>query len=247
MSTSLPVVWSCGGGVQSAAIAVLIEQGRLPTPDRAIIVDTGYEASTTWKYFDKWIHPRMRAVGLEVERVSKATYTKVDVWHPNGMIHLPVYRIGVKFPTFCSSEWKTAIIARHLKATGVKACESWIGISADEASRVRTKGKIAWQRLSYPLIYKVPLTRKLCISEVLAAGWDMPPRSSCFMCPNHSNASWRDLDPEDMAQAIEFEHKMREIDPTLFLHRSCKPLESVRFTNDDQATVDGCSSGNCFT
>jgi hypothetical protein len=41
-------VFSSGGGTQSAAIAALIVQGRLPKPDFVVIADTDYECSSTW-------------------------------------------------------------------------------------------------------------------------------------------------------------------------------------------------------
>lgn len=34
-------VWSFGGGVQSAAIAVMVVKGVLPRPDLIVIADTG--------------------------------------------------------------------------------------------------------------------------------------------------------------------------------------------------------------
>ena len=40
-------IWSCGGGTQSGAIAVLIGQGKLPKPDLCFMTDTGREKSST--------------------------------------------------------------------------------------------------------------------------------------------------------------------------------------------------------
>ncbi len=50
MTQARTQLWSSGGGVQSAAIAALIVQGRIAPPDLAIIVDTEREQSTTWDY-----------------------------------------------------------------------------------------------------------------------------------------------------------------------------------------------------
>ena len=36
-------IWSCGGGTQSGAMAVLIAQGRLPKPDLCYMTDTGWQ------------------------------------------------------------------------------------------------------------------------------------------------------------------------------------------------------------
>lgn len=45
-------VFSSGGGTQSAAIAALIIQERLPRPDFAAIVDTEREHPAVWEYHD---------------------------------------------------------------------------------------------------------------------------------------------------------------------------------------------------
>ena len=53
----MTTVWSYGGGTQTAAIAVLILQGRLPKPDIAVMADTGREIASTWDYLRnlRWI------------------------------------------------------------------------------------------------------------------------------------------------------------------------------------------------
>jgi hypothetical protein len=40
-----PVVWSYGGGTQSAAIAVLVLRGESPRPELVVMADTGREVS----------------------------------------------------------------------------------------------------------------------------------------------------------------------------------------------------------
>ena len=49
VATKRNLIWSCGGGTQSAAIAALIVQGRLPIPDISLMVDTEREKSGTWE------------------------------------------------------------------------------------------------------------------------------------------------------------------------------------------------------
>ena len=58
-------IWSYGGGKQSAAIAALILQDRLPKPDLIVMADTGRERSSTWRYLDGVIGPSLDQVGLE--------------------------------------------------------------------------------------------------------------------------------------------------------------------------------------
>lgn len=61
------IVWSYGGGTQSIAIAILVQQGRLPRPDRVVIADTGYEFRQTWQYTNEHIAPLLAEIGLEIE------------------------------------------------------------------------------------------------------------------------------------------------------------------------------------
>ena len=58
-------IWSCGGGVQSTAIAALIIRGHLPTPDLAVIADTERELSTTWEYLEKYTAPPFRELTVK--------------------------------------------------------------------------------------------------------------------------------------------------------------------------------------
>lgn len=53
----MTIVWSYGGGVQSAAIGVLIREGVLPVPDLAVIADTGRERRSTWEYLRRFMQP----------------------------------------------------------------------------------------------------------------------------------------------------------------------------------------------
>jgi hypothetical protein len=64
--TADPVVWSCGGGTQSAAISALIVRGELPKPSAAIIADTGREASETWRYYECTLKPALEAQAAEI-------------------------------------------------------------------------------------------------------------------------------------------------------------------------------------
>jgi hypothetical protein len=83
-------VWASGGGVQSAAIAALIVQGRL-RPDLCVIVDTEREQSTTWTYMDEVITPALSKVGVKLERVRKSEFEHRDLHSSTGTLLLPVY------------------------------------------------------------------------------------------------------------------------------------------------------------
>lgn len=245
-------VWSSGGGTQSAAIAALIVQGKLPAPDLAIIVDTEREKSATWEYLEAVISPALVAAGVELVRVPKSLFTDVDLYAGNGDLLIPAYTNATgelgKLPTFCSDKWKRRVVQRWLRAQGVVSCDCWIGISVDEMRRMRLSRE-GWFQHRYPLI-ELRMRRSDCYAVVKAQGWPEPPRSACWMCPQMGDREWGEMQreaPEDFARAIEFEREMRQADPYAYLHASCRPLDSIDFTEQPGLFNDqGCASGMCF-
>jgi len=248
-------VWSCGGGTQSAAIAALIIQGKLPKPDVSLIVDTEREKTSTWEYLDGVLSPELAKVGVEIVRVDSSKFKTCDLVSVNGEhLLMPMFtnQSGqmAKFQAYCSAEWKRDVISRWMRSQGIKQATNWIGISLDEMSRVRTP-RATWLQLRYPLIFDVPMTRQDCINLVREMGWPESPRSSCWMCPNMRDAEWREMKethPADFQMAVAMDYALRLKDPNVFLHQSCKPLDQVDFTNYQGGLFDkGCSSGYCFT
>jgi hypothetical protein len=61
----MTTVWSYGGGTQTAAIAVLILQGKLPKPDIAVMADTGREIQSTWDYLYTVVQPALDSIGVD--------------------------------------------------------------------------------------------------------------------------------------------------------------------------------------
>jgi hypothetical protein len=239
-------VWSCGGGVQSAAIAALIIQRLLPKPDYSIIVDTEREKSTTWTYYDSVLRPELQKVGVDLERVLKSRYATVDLYSGNGDVLIPAHtRPAGQLDTYCSNEWKKRVVMRHCRELGVKVCQNWIGISIDEMQRVRT-GPPAWFQPRYPLIFDTPMSRGACLQLVKRMGWPPAPRSSCWMCPHHDDSEWLEMTPEDMGKAVAFEREIQAHDANCYLHRSHQPIDQVDFKKRIESK-DGCQTGFCFT
>ena len=74
-------LWSCGGGRQSAGIAALICQERLPRPDHVVMVALEWERRATWDYVCGYIRPAIRAMGIPftiVPRKKYATFLSVS-------------------------------------------------------------------------------------------------------------------------------------------------------------------------
>ena len=245
------IVWSYGGGTQTAAIAALVLMDELPKPDIVIMADTGYEVTETFTYLNNVINPALSKIGLSVTIIGQE-------WASHGLIKsdrilIPAYttkngRVG-KLPTFCSNEWKQRPIRRWLRAQGVKQADLWLGISMDELERMRPSG-LKWLVNKYPLIEMRPTYRYECYTLVGKMGWPKPPKSRCWMCPNMSPLNWRELKkryPEDFAKAVKFENELQKRDEHMFLHSAAKPLrEAVEENEQQQFLFDGCDSGFCF-
>jgi len=245
------LVWSCGGGTQSAAIAALIIRGEIPKPDLSFIVDTGREKSGTWEYLEGVIVPALEAIGVTLHRVSKEQYATVDLYAGNGDLLLPVFtdqegRLS-KMPPFCSDKWKQRVGRRWLREQGVQSCRLMLGMSLDETRRTK-KSDVDWIVNVYPLV-DLWVRRADCLRIVREMGWPPPPRSACWMCPNMSNREWREMRqdyPEDWENALAMERQIRARDPHVYLHLSGVPLEEADLSVEASGDPGGCESGLCF-
>ena len=248
----LTTVWSCGGGVQSTAIAALIVRGALPKPDYAIMVDVGREKASTWAYVHGTLRPALAAAGVDLVIIE----TQNTSVYSGDVLLIPAYRKagdtgGIKFRTFCSATWKQHTTARWLRARGVERFEAWVGISADEAHRIRDS-RNRWAQVRYPLVERC-LDKADCLRLAKEQGWPQPPRTSCWMCPSMADAEWvdmRDHWPEDWARAVAFERELQKKDPAVSLHRQMIPLADVTFnserpTNQRKLFMGACDGSEC--
>lgn len=246
------VTMSYGGGIQTVAIITLILEGRLPKPDLIVMADTGREVQTTWDYLAQVVQPSIRAIGLQVE-ICGHDYARYDIVK-NGAVLLPAFTrqkgtIG-KMPTFCSGEWKQRPIRRWLRARGVMDTAVWLGISMDEAERMRASG-LKWYQHVYPLIEMIPMRRAQCVQQIQQFGWEVPHKSRCWMCPNQSPDAWRNmkrLKNGDFEKAVQLEKEVQKEDRDLYFHPLAVPLDQAVEQSEQQSDMfDGCDSGYCFT
>jgi hypothetical protein len=260
-------VFSSGGGTQSAAIAALIVQGRLPKPDFCVIADTGYEMPTTWNYWHGVIVPELAKVGVKAERIplefqSVPAHGRDWQSHNENTILLPMFSNQSggkgKLKGFCSSRWKVEVVDRYLRRThGIKRSQycKWIGFSFDEQKRIAAmmQGE-EYKRglIRFPLAQAQDAIMRRHDSAALLfeMGWPEAPRSRCFMCPNQSDWEWREVKqdyPEYFQKAVDLERQILSVDHHAFMHQSCKPLDEVDFTQDDLFSSGAqCSTGMCF-
>ncbi|GLP95302.1 hypothetical protein [Paraferrimonas sedimenticola] len=258
-------VLSSGGGTQSNAMIVLISQGKLPKPDLIVMVDTEREMSNVFDYQREHILPLCEAMGIEYHIIKKSEYTEHDLTTKNDdeRVLPPFFIVNddtgeiSKMPGFCSGKWKTEPFQRHInklygeKYATKRGVEVWLGITIDEAQRVKVTGG-KWNRV-YPLV-EMMLTRQMCIQIVEDAGLPTPPRSHCWMCPNRHNNDWADMQanhPEEFAKAVEFEKNLIAKWPQYRVNRSADPLGVQTFVDDGRGTqldlIQFCDTGMCFT
>ena len=255
----MSIVWSCGGGTQSAAIAALIVRGDLPDPDVAVIADTGREASATWRYFDRVLKPELAAIGVDLVRLPHSYagigWNTVDLWggEDKKTVLMPMFTtqkgtVG-QASKYCSNEWKSRPVDRYIRSLGLTEGSIWIGFSIDEFQRMRAHDPKARWNHAYPLVER-RMSRGDCVAAVERMGWPTPPRSACWMCPYRSDAEWlhlKDTDPGDFEAAVELERIIQMTDPKLHFHRSGRRLAEADFNEDQIDMLDECASGMCFT
>jgi hypothetical protein len=252
------IVKSTGAGVQSTAIALLIEDGTLPKPDAAIFADTGWEPAAVYEQVDRLAELYAR-LEIPFYRVSKGHLRRDAVDPEHRYASIPYF---VRNPDGsegmgrrqCTSEYKLAPITRKVRELlGAKApdfrrvpksrlAEQWVGFSTDEvirANRRKDSQGVSYLTTRYPLL-ELGMSRDDCERLLAERGWGNTVKSACIGCPYHGNAQWRDLrdnHPDEWADAVEFDAAIRKggsrglpLNGEAFLHRSRVPL--------DQAPID---------
>ena len=245
-------VLSLGAGVQSTTMALMAAKGELPMPDCAIFADTQWEPKHVYAHLD-WLEGKLpfpvhRVTGGSLKddtvRRGRADGGRVAAipWHglmPNGTRSMGRRQ--------CTNEYKLRPLQRKvvelLGGRPKAGCEMWIGISTDEAGRMKPS-RVGYIVNRWPLI-DLGMSRNSCIAWMEKNGYPRPPKSSCLGCPFHSDNEWRIIKsgPVDeweetvaIDKAIRNQPKMKM---QQFMHRSCKPLDEVDFsTLEDHGQVN---------
>lgn len=229
---------SLGWGVQSFTLAAMVALGELPPVDVAIHADTAHERSDTYAFAEKWT-PWLVERGVNVATVRN---DDTGIINSYGGVMIPGFMsMGINTGMFsrqCTDNWKRAPIRRYLQANRAgKPVEQWIGISLDEALRMK-ESNVKYVTHRWPLIEK-RMTRGACIQWLKAHGLDVPPKSSCVFCPYHDTRSWQELKARggaDWEQAVKADEAIRKVRPPydLFVHPARKPLTEIDLRADEQ-------------
>lgn len=248
---------SLGAGVQSSTLALMAAAGEIsPMPDAAIFADTGWEPIGVYTWLD-WLETQLP---FPVHRVS-AGNIRTDILHgkitekgTTRWVSPPLYTLGKKgkgiIPRQCTSEYKIEPIIKHLRSmlgwvprqrsTPGISVTCWIGISSDEASRMKIS-RNRWIENRWPLI-EGRLTRGHCLEWLERKMHEFPAapkveRSACIGCPFRSNAEWRALSAAEFEDACVVDDFIRtrfrksgqdnDMHDEVFLHRDAIPLRDA--------------------
>lgn len=229
-------VMSFGGGVQSWGYAALAALSEVPMPELAVMLDTGRECASTWRYLEA--HRTALPFQLAVVRPSLP-----GIFYHNGDCLLPAYFDGGKLPAFCSGKWKRDPFRRYLRQTlGIKRARVIFGISYDEAQRM-TNATPKWQTNVYPLVEQ-QIRRGDCLQAALDYFGEAPPRSRCWMCPNQNREDWLGIPDGELAQAAAVDADIRRLG--LYLSRHRVPLRDGLTLDAAQLDLFGDDCDGCY-
>ncbi len=252
MSAPFRVI-SFGGGTQSSALLLMALEGRFgDRPDAAIFVDTHGEPGHVYD----WIEFMRQSVAPFPIHVCSGGDLGKDALAGKRRASLPYHSTGqdgrpTLLKRFCSSSYKVKPflkMARSLAPKGAQI-ETWLGISMDEAHRMKTNPEKRFTN-RYPLVDS-RLSRQDCIEDVERRLGHKPPRSACFFCPFRSDREWiqmKEADPAAFERALRFDEEIRKSDPRwgrdIFLHRSLRPLGEAPLMHESQGAMFVDQFGN---
>lgn len=262
--------WGCG--VQSTALAVMSALGEIDPLDVVITADTGWERRATYQvreFYTKWLRER----GVRVEIVSAGNIRQEGaVEH----IHIPFFTSdGGPLQRQCTRHFKITPVRRRLREIAgyhqtkpphppANTIELWLGISWDEFERIN-KSRVKFVKHRWPLI-EGKVSRNECENYLEGMGLPVPVKSACLGCPYRAASEWaemREQDPEEFAQAVEFDEQNRHnplakrgasTADELFVYKYASPLATADLERDarrervgKQQALFVCESGYCFT
>ena len=147
---------------------------------------------------------------------------------------------------FCSGEWKTRVFRRFCNEKfNEKSYGVFYGFSTDEIHRAaRMKLSKKWNPI-FPLL-DLQMRRGDCIALVNRTFNVEPPRSSCWMCPNHKQEEWQKvMQSSDREKVIEFDKSV--LAPKgYFLTAEYKRITDCTFSDENEVIFSRLCAGGCF-
>lgn len=257
----MTICLSLGAGVQSSTMALMSAAGCFDVvPDFGIFADTGDEPKAVYKHLD-WL---MGVLPFPVHITSRGKLSD-RLLAGDDAARIPAFvGTGGISGRQCTRNYKIRPIRQKVREMIGKPGRAhvpagtvsiWIGISKDEAWRMKPSG-LKFMVNRWPLI-EMKMSRADCERWLLAHGFPIPPKSACEYCPMQEDARHRDRqrnDPEGHQRNIALDMALRSpaniarFRGELYLHRSRKPLSEVDFTapiNNQPDLFVGECEGHC--
>jgi hypothetical protein len=238
---------SFGGGVQSTALLLLVRDqpdrvvaamGGLP--EVAFFADTGAEPEEV--YFHIRAFSEVASIPIEIIKKPGKTLEETML-SKEGSRFLPIPaftkdpvtgKVGI-IRRQCTQEYKIRPLQRAMRQRlgyGKRriphgSIHAWIGISTDEAGRVKDSGTPTIIN-KYPLL-ELGISREDCKQIINDAGFN-PVKSRCYFCPFINDwASFKREHPSAFEKAVKMDLAIRNatqagVAHPAYLHRSCTPL-----------------------
>lgn len=244
---------SLGAGVQSSTLALMIAHGEVPMVDAAIFADTQWEPKGVYEWLD-WLEHQLPypihrvtagSIRDHIENKQNTTggrFASVP-WYmkmPDGTASMGRRQCTNEYKLQPLIKAKRSLLGYQPRQRVPKgSCETLIGISTDEASRMKDSREV-WNVNVFPLI-DLGMSRQDCLSWMRKNGYPQPPKSSCIGCPFHSDHEWRrirDTDPEAWQDALNLDEIIRKpvrgIKGEQFMHRKMLPLAQVDLSTAEE-------------
>lgn len=254
---------SLGGGVQSSALVVLTAWGKISPPaTHAVFADTGGEFETTLEHVERlarWSRAQGGPAVVVTRRPGPGLYEHHWTAQASQKTPLCVHAepSGGLWKRDCTIRWKIKVVQRWLKIQGADIATVQLGISLDEAERMKASPE-AWVTNRWPLI-ELRLTRADCRKIIQAAGLPVPGKSACWFCPLRPVGYWQWLaasDPQRFEAAARLEDRINAANAAVgkapgYLSSRHRPLREA-FSTDQmplwpaEQDEEECG-GFCFT
>lgn len=252
---------SLGAGVQSSTLLMMADRGEIQIdgqtiiPKYAIMSDTGNEPQLVYKWLE-FLQSKVQNIEIVLTQNGHIVNDILSgIENNTRFASVPFFtkdKYGKKGILWrqCTNEYKIMAVRKEIrKLLGYGAngrvkekVRLWMGISTDEIQRVKPS-QVKYIENVFPLI-DYDMSRQDCLNWFSDNKLPLPPRSSCIICPYHSNDHWQHMkehDPVSWKMAVEFDKKIRnmpKLNSEVFLHRQCVPLDEVVFNDDKQMTFD---------
>lgn len=235
---------SLGAGTQSTDLLLRGLRGEFDeVPSHAIYSDTGNEPRGVYNYLE-WLRKFVdKEYHFTIDVVSAGNMYQDALAYLEGTrkryAGIPYYTLNPKtgkkgvLRRQCTGEYKIRPVRRHIRKLlpKVKKISLWLGISYDEMQRMK-QTNLQWITHRFPLIEK-RIKRIDCIDNFKEHGFPVPIRSSCVVCPYHSDKYWLwiyENEKESFEAAVQLDEKIRNypgIRDMCFIHSSCRSLKEI--------------------